>query len=153
LRLFIAAVLLAAVATQAAAADSFCRDLMALAAKAKPGGEPVPFGLRHLSDEMATACGYEEMAEAKALCARIQEAPPLEFIDGYPRRIEDCLRERKARLEVTADGPDSGFNDGRPMITALVGVLPTGERFKLKRVPRDDVLPGIVDYDLEITRP
>lgn len=153
MRLIIAAVLLAAVAGQAAAADPFCRNLMALAGKAKPGGEPVPFGVRYLGGEMATACGYEEMAEAKALCASFQKGGSLEFIDAYPRRIERCLKDVGARLTVTADGPDSGFRDGRPMITALVGVLKTGERFSLKRTVRDDVLPDTVDYDLEISRP
>ena len=154
MRLAVAIVLLAAVAGQAqAASDPFCDDLMALAGCARRGGEPAAFTLRHLGSEMATACGYEETPEAEALCARIQEQPPLEFIDSYPRRIEACLRARGARPEITADGPDSGFRDGRPMITAMVGVLETGERFSLKRVARDDILPDAADYRLEITRP
>lgn len=154
--MLLATLLVVAAGTNAAraatSADPFCNDLMALAAKARPDGKPVLFGLRHLGPFEGVACGYETMPEARQLCRRYQEHPHFEFADGYPRDIEICLKEQGATLVVTADGPDSGFADDRPMITALVGDLPGGLRFSLKRTPREDILPDAADYDLEITR-
>ncbi len=139
-------------ARAAASPDPFCNDLMALAERARPGGKPNPFSLRQLGPHQGVACGYEKMPEARQLCRRYQEHPHFEFADGYPRDIEACLKEQGAKLLVTADGPDSGFVDDRPMVTGLLGELPGGLRFSLKRTSREDILPDAADYDLEITR-